>query len=93
VDEYEHALAAFQKNRLTTGSTGQLVLNPLAGYLRRLETVLAAAAVEFGMTPLSRLKLGLTAGQAQLTAHQLNRLLDAKHGDRDEERYAGWRPA
>jgi hypothetical protein len=45
------------------------------------------------MTPLSRLKLGLTAGQAQLTAHQLNRLLDAKDGDGDEERYAGWRPA
>jgi P27 family predicted phage terminase small subunit len=93
VDEYERALTAFQKNRLTTGSTGQLVVNPLAGYLRQLETVMMAAEGEFGMTPLSRLKLGLTAGQAQLTAHQLNRLLDEGEGRGEEERVEGWAPA
>src|SRR5688572_18422276 len=43
------------------------------------------------MTPQSRLRLGLTAGQAQLTAAQLNRLLDGKDDDGDEERVEGWR--
>jgi hypothetical protein len=54
----ERALTAFQKKKLTTGSTGQLVVNPLAGCLRQLETGALGAEAEFGMTPLSRLKPG-----------------------------------
>jgi hypothetical protein len=41
VDERERALPRSSETGLTTGSTGQVVLNPLAAYLRQLETVIA----------------------------------------------------
>ncbi len=74
VDEYERALREFRRKRLVAGSTGQLRLNPLAGRMKDLEASISAAENQFGMTPLSRLRLGVAVGQAALTAAEVNRL-------------------
>ncbi len=76
VDEYQRISLVFCKTRLVKGSTGQPVLNPLAGYLTSLEAIITRIEVEFGMGPLSRMRLGIATGQAALTAEELNRRLD-----------------
>jgi P27 family predicted phage terminase small subunit len=76
VDEYQRVSAVFRKARLVKGSTGQPVLNPLSAYLVNLEATISRIEVEFGMGPLSRMRLGIATGQAALTADELNRRLD-----------------
>lgn len=84
VDEWHRAYRDFRKARTTEGSTGQLVLSPLAKLIRQLEAEIARAEHELGLTPMARLKLGLTAGQARLTAEQLNRSLSEGDDDSPE---------
>lgn len=86
VDEWYRAYRDFRKARTTEGSTGQLVLSPLAKLISQLESEIGRCERELGLTPMSRIKLGLTAVQARLTAEQLNRSLsedDASDPDRD----------
>lgn len=84
VDEYERVYPEFVRERLTTGSTGQVTLNPLAGYLKNLEGAIAKAETELGLTPMSRLKLGITFGQARLTAEQLNAAINRGDDERSD---------
>jgi P27 family predicted phage terminase small subunit len=74
VDEYERALRELRRERMVEGSMGQPRLNPLAGRLKDLEGSIRETEREFGMTPLSRLRLGIAVGQAALTAAEVNRL-------------------
>lgn len=76
VDEYERCLDVYRKGRLVRGSMGQPVLNPLAAQLNTLEGQIARAELELGLTPMARLRLGIEIGRAQLTAADLNKLLD-----------------
>lgn len=76
VDEYEKVSKVFRSTRLVKGSMGQPVLNPLSGYLANVEANISRAENEMGLTPLARLRLGITYGQAMLTAEALNRALD-----------------
>lgn len=64
------------KARLIPGSMGQARLNPLVHYLVTLRAEIEAAEQHFGMTPLSRFRLGIEAAEAALTADDLNRALD-----------------
>lgn len=82
VDEWHRVGETFREQRLTTGSMGQAVLNPLAAYLATLETTISRAEQELGMTPMSRAKLGIVIGQEALTADALNRSL-SEHDKRD----------
>ena len=75
-DEYERVTAILRQTRLVKGSVGQPTLNPLASYTFSLAGEIRAAETELGMTPLARQRLGIAYGQARLTAHELNRLLD-----------------
>jgi P27 family predicted phage terminase small subunit len=77
VDEYERVMAVFKRTRLVKGSTGQPVLNPLAGYLEQVRNDLTRAENELGLTPLARQRLGIAYGEAAMTALELNRQLDA----------------
>ena len=77
LDEYEKVWQVFVKTRLVKGSKGQVSLNPLAGHLATLETQITRAEKELGMTPLARAQLGVTFGEAKLTAVELNRQLSA----------------
>lgn len=87
VDEWHRVGETFRASRVTTGSMGQPVLNPLATYLANLETTIARAEQELGLTPMSRAKLGIVIGQEALTADALNRSL-SKYDDRDTEQDA-----
>jgi P27 family predicted phage terminase small subunit len=75
VDEWYRAYRSFRKERTTQGSTGQLVLSPLAKWIRQLEGEISKCEQQMGLTPLARVKLGLVAGQARLTADLLNKSL------------------
>ena len=91
-DEWTRAVNAYRRQRIVEGSKGQPVLSPLAARIDALEQTLARAETEFGMTPMSRLRLGLTAAQGAVTAAQLNRMLDrgSKPADADDDE---WEPA
>lgn len=49
---------------MVRGSMGQTVLNPLLRYEERLSREIMAYEDRFGMTPLSRMRLGIAIGQA-----------------------------
>lgn len=83
-DEWIRATRAFKKKRVVSGSQGQPVLNPLGGYIDKLEGVIARAEMEFGMTPMARARLGLTAAQGAVTAAQLNRMLSRDRSNEAE---------
>lgn len=96
VDEYERVLPEFQKERISTGSTGQLVIHPLASYLSQLQTTMKACETELGLTPMSRVRLGIAIGEQKLTAMELNRRLNqeaAKQEPQGEVWEAEWEPA
>ena len=86
VDEWYRAYRDFRRQRTTEGSTGQLVLSPLAKWIKQLETEIGKCEQQMGLTPMSRVRLGIAAGQARLTADMLNKSLsedDADDPDRD----------
>lgn len=64
VSERDRLQPMLKKEPLTVGSTGQLVVNPIAklvaDYTRRITTY----RDQFGMTPLSRMRLGIAVGEA-----------------------------
>ena len=64
VSERDRLQAMVKKQSLVKGSMGQLVVNPLsklvADYTRRI----AQYRDQFGMTPLSRMRLGIAVGEA-----------------------------
>lgn len=98
VDEYERVLPIFKKTRTVDGSTGQPVLNPLGAYLKSLQGEISRAETELGLTPMARLRLGITYGQARMTAMELNKALnegpDADgSSDVDAELAAEWAEA
>jgi P27 family predicted phage terminase small subunit len=70
VDEYERVRRVVISARLVTGSMGQPVLNPLWAALAQLETQIAKAEDHFGMTPMSRLRLGITAAAGGVAAER-----------------------
>lgn len=71
-----------KKEPTVTGSQGQPVVNPLARRLADLETQIARAEVQFGMTPKARADLGLSAAGAAKTAQELNEMVgDAEQGE------------
>ncbi len=76
-------MAAFRRERFVTGSQGQPVLNPLAGYIATLEAAISRAEAEFGLGPLSRMRLGIATGEAAMTAQRLNEMTRGEPVDVD----------
>lgn len=76
-DELERAERAFRRKRFVSGSKGQPRLNPLAGHIAQLEPMIRALEDRFGLTPLSRLKLGIEFGNAHRSLDDLNRSFNA----------------
>ena len=72
IDERERCMTSARKGRLVKGSTGQPVLNPLYKHVQSLEAQISTLEERFGLTPLSRLKLGVQFGEAQRTLADLN---------------------
>ena len=80
LNEFYRVAPVVEEARLVKGSTGQPSLNPLASYLATLQAAIKEAEREFGMTPMSRFRLGLIIGQSKLTAAALNKELDQGGG-------------
>ena len=80
-DERERGLQSFRRERLVRGSQGQVVLNPIGRLMAAWDAEIRQLEDRFGLTPLSRLKLGLTFSEAQRTLEDLTRSLDEADGD------------
>ena len=73
-DEQERSLRAYRRQRLTRGSTGQLVVNPILKAIAPGD--LLALEDRFGMSPRSRLQLGVILGDAARSLSDINAELD-----------------
>ena len=78
-DEVERANKLIQKmgnsGLLSVGSTGQPKINPLIDLTIKLESSILKLEQELGLTPLSRQRLGIAFGEAQIGFKQLEELL------------------
>jgi hypothetical protein len=72
VDEREKLRAATVRAPLVKGSHEQLMLNPLFRRVRELNREIARAEEHFGMTPLARMRLGVTYLQEQAAKEDLD---------------------
>lgn len=71
VDEREKLRVATSRAPVVKGSHEQLMLNPLFRRIRELNREVARAEEHFGMTPLARLRLGVTYLQEQAAKEDL----------------------
>lgn len=71
MDEREKLHAATVRAPLVRGSHEQLMLNPLFRRLRDLNRQIARAEEHFGMTPLARMRLGVTSLQEQAAMEEM----------------------
>lgn len=71
IDERDRALSAVRRQRHTTGSTGQLVMHPSAGFLIQLEQAIGRLEAELGIGPAARSRLKLEAASTEDTLARL----------------------
>ena len=78
-DRLVHVMAQFEEQPTTTGSMGQDVLSPWAQEIHRLEAEIQKLEDRFGLTPLARLRLGVTFEEGIGLATRNQKLLEAFH--------------
>jgi phage terminase small subunit len=78
MDEHARALRDVRKQRHTTGSTGQKVMNPSAGYLLQLEGAMQKLEQSLGISPQARTRMKFEAASTEAT---LDRLLGRARGE------------
>lgn len=83
-DERERAYREYKKARLVKGSQGQMVMNPLGRIWTALDPSILALEDRIGLSPMARLKLGITFGQAHASLEEMNRRMN-EDSDRDED--------
>ena len=71
-DERTRCMRAARKARVVAGSTGQPSLNPLYRHVSTLDGEIRQLEDRFGLAPLSRLRLGVTFGEAARSLADLN---------------------
>jgi len=71
------ALEAFDSESIVVGSTGQPTLSPWAAEVHRLEAAVSKLEDKFGLTPMARMKLGITFEEGMSLAHKNRELLEA----------------
>lgn len=84
-DEWERCFEASKSERLVEGSNEQLVLHPLYKHMTTLEKAIEGLEVQFGLSPLARLKLGVTFGEAKRSIEDINRAAAAEEGSQSDE--------
>ncbi len=89
-DEWQRCFEASRGERLVSGSTEQMVLHPLYKHMTTLEKAIESLEAQFGLTPLARLKLGVTFGEAKRSIAEINAAAAAEEGEEsDEELFGG----
>jgi P27 family predicted phage terminase small subunit len=71
-DQRDRAMEIVRQTLVVRGSKDQLRLNPVADLVTKLETIILRLETELGLTPMSRARLGIATGQAQLTLEEIN---------------------
>lgn len=84
-DERERCRRSAQAGRLTLGSQGQPVLNPLLAYQKVLDAEIRALEDRFGLSPAARLRLGITFAEASSELDRLNRSMNRPDDDDDAD--------
>lgn len=83
IDERDRSRRALSRRRIIRDSKGRVTLNPLSGYIARLDRTIAQIAEKFGITSLDRMRLGVSFGEAKRSlADIMNAEMD---GDKDED--------
>lgn len=72
-----NAIAAFEAEPIVEGSMKQATLSPWALEVNRLETVVAKLEALFGLTPMARMKLGISFEEGISLAARNAQLLEA----------------
>lgn len=86
-DERERAWKTHRKARYVQGSTGQMVVNPAGKMALQIDSQILALEDRLGLSPMARLKLGITFGQAQMSLEELiRRQNEAAAADEDDPR-------
>ena len=85
-EQWEIFMGLAETDPMATGSMGQTVDNPAAGEAARLEGLIRSLESDLGLTPMARLKLGLTMAQGQLTAEHINRMAKERRGETKRRR-------
>lgn len=83
-DQWRRAMNAIERQPLVEGSMGQPVQNPLMAWAASRETAMRQLERQLGIGAKARADLGLTAGQARITAAQLNRMAAEKEPRGDD---------
>lgn len=73
-DQWRRALNAVARTPVVQGSMGQPVQNPLMGWVASREAAMEKARRQIGVGLRNRADLGVSVGQAALTAAELNRM-------------------
>ena len=84
-DEWFRAVRALRRRRMVEGSMGQPVVNPLSAYIAAVEARIERIEEKFGLTPLDRMRLGISFGEAHRSLADMNADLD---DDDEGEEYA-----
>lgn len=71
------ALDAFDAEPVVAGSTGQPTMSPWAAEVHRLEAAIGRLEDKFGLTPMARLKLGVTYEEGVSLASRNAQLLES----------------
>lgn len=75
-DERLRASRGFRRQRMVEGSQGQSVVNPLAKLLKDFDAEIRQLEDRFGLTPMARMRLGFTFGEAAGSLTNLNKILE-----------------
>jgi P27 family predicted phage terminase small subunit len=84
-DQRERYLIEGSKRTVSLGSTGQLVIHPLLKEVDAIDAKILTLEDRFGLSPMSRLKLQVTLGDASRSLEELNKLLATGTTVEDDE--------
>ncbi len=85
LDEYERVYPKVRRQRTIDTMQG-VVLHPLARYLVSVQRELRSAEAELGLTPMARLKLGITFQEARRTLPVAKRDAEQTTTEQDDPR-------
>lgn len=77
-------MRAYMRAPFSTGSTGQMVVHPASKEVASLDARIAGLEQDFGITPASRLKLGVVLGAAAKSLEEMNSGFDDEPSEADD---------
>jgi hypothetical protein len=80
-DELFRLWREYRSRRIVEGSKGQPVVNPAFEAALKLEREIARVEERFGLTPLDRMRLGISFGEARRSLADINEDLDDGDGE------------